>query len=108
MSQLRSAISSSRALLGYPQVTTYDVIIARILLESGVMLFVFAFVLSMAHLFGYHFRIENPLGVLGVCLALLALGSGFGFVLAFLVDLFTDLLLFAFVGFLEGFFFGFV
>lgn len=82
MNQLKTAISSSRSLLGYPQVTTFDVIIARVILEGGVLMLVFAFVLTMAHLFGYHFRIENPLGVLGVCLALMALGSGLGFVFA--------------------------
>ncbi len=87
MNQLKSAISSSRSLLGYPQVTTFDVIIARVLLEAGVMLLVFAVVLTMAHLLGYQFRIENPLGVLVVCLALMALGSGLGFVLAAVIPI---------------------
>lgn len=82
MNQLKSAISSSRSLLGYPQVTTFDVIVARVVLEGGVLLLVFAVVLTMAHLLGYDYRIENPLGVLVICLALMALGSGLGFVLA--------------------------
>ena len=81
MNQLRSAVASNKALLGFPQVTLFDTIIARVLLESGVMLFVFAFIVSMAHLVGYEIRIENPLGVLAVCLSMLLLGSGIGFVL---------------------------
>ena len=63
--------------------TLFDTIIARVLLESGVMLFVFAFIVSMAHLVGYEIRIENPLGVLAVCLSMLLLGSGIGFVLGY-------------------------
>lgn len=82
MNQLRGAVSSNRTLLGFPQVTIFDVIIARALLESAVMLFVFVFILSMAHLVGYEIRVENPLGVLLVCISILILGSGLGFLLA--------------------------
>lgn len=81
MNQLRSAVTSNKSLLGFPQVTLFDAIIARVLLESAVMLFVFAFIISMAHLIGFEIRIENPLGVLAVCLSMLLLGSGMGFVL---------------------------
>jgi len=81
MNQLRSAVTSNKSLLGFPQVTIFDAIIARVLLESAVMLFVFAFIISMAHLIGFEIRIENPLGVLAVCLSMLLLGSGMGFVL---------------------------
>lgn len=87
LGQLKGAIASNRSLLGFPQVTTFDVIIARALLEGGVMLLVFGFVLFLANLFGFTFRIENPLGVLIVCLSLLMLGSGFGFVFAVLVPI---------------------
>lgn len=81
MNQLRGAVSGNKSLLGFPQVTLFDVIIARVLLEGGVMLFVFAFILSMAHLVGYEIRIEDPLGVLAVCLSMVLLGCGLGFVL---------------------------
>ncbi|MGQ7845731.1 ABC transporter permease [Granulosicoccus sp. 3-233] len=85
MNQLKGAVASNRTLLGFPQVTTFDVIIARALLEGGVLLSVFVFILSMAYLIGFEFRVENPLGVLGVCLCLLLLGSGIGFILATLI-----------------------
>ena len=45
------------------------------------MLIVFAFILSMAHLVGYEIRIEDPLTVLAVCLSMVLLGAGVGFVL---------------------------
>jgi len=85
MNQLKNAVASNRKLLGFPQVTTFDAIVARVLLEGGVLLAVFVFMLSMAHLIGFEFRIENPLGVLVVCLCLLLLGTGIGFVLATLI-----------------------
>lgn len=87
MNQLKGSIGANRALLGFPQVTIFDVIAARILLESAVILFVFALILAMANLLGYEVRIENPLGVLLACLCLLTLGSGLGFVLASLAPI---------------------
>lgn len=87
MNQLRGAISSNLSLLGFPQVTTFDVMFARILLEAAVLLFVFVFILCMAYLLGYTFSVENPLGVLLVCVCLTMLGSGFGFLLASLVPI---------------------
>ena len=82
MNELRGAVFANRSLLGFPQVTIFDAIIARVLLESAVMLFVFGFLVGMAHLIGFEIRIENPLGVLMVCLSLLLLGTGIGFLLA--------------------------
>lgn len=81
MNQLKGAVASNRTLLGFPQVTIFDVIAARVLLEGAVMGFVFAFILGMAHLIGFEVRIENPLGVLMVSVSLLALGAGLGFFL---------------------------
>jgi len=87
MNQLKGAVVGNRSLLGFPQVTLFDAIIARVLLEGGVMLIVFGFLLSMAHLFGYELRIENPLGVLSICIAMLLLGTGLGFVLGTLAPI---------------------
>lgn len=87
MNQLKSSINSNRVLLGFPQVTIFDVLLARILLESGVMLTVFVVILGMANLLGFDVRVENPLGVLSVCICLLMIGSGLGFVLATLAPI---------------------
>jgi len=91
MNQMQGAISANRSLLGFPQVTTFDVIIARAILEGAVLLCVFAFMIAMTHLIGYEVRIENPLGVLLSCLTLLVLGSGFGFFFACLMPIFPSI-----------------
>lgn len=82
MSEMKGAIGQNRSLLGFPQVSTFDVIIARGLLEGAVLLFVFVLMLAMAQLIGYEFRVENPLGVLATCVALWIMGCGMGFILA--------------------------
>lgn len=81
MMQMQGAIGQSRALLAFPQVTTFDVILARGILESAVSLLVLALLLYLAWLLGHDIRVERPLGVLVVCalLALYGLGGGFLF-----------------------------
>lgn len=87
MNQLKGAVSSNRNLLGFPQVTTFDVMFARILLEGAVMTFVFVFILGMAFLLGFEFEVENPLGVLITFFTLMLFGSGLGFLLASLIPI---------------------
>jgi capsular polysaccharide transport system permease protein len=87
---MQSAISSGRNLLTFPQVTTFDVIIARGILEILVTLFVLVFLLYMAWLAGFEVRCERPLGVLMVCGLLAVLGLGVGFLLASLEPLFPS------------------
>lgn len=81
-SRMQGAISSSRNLLTFPQVTTFDVIFARGLLEILVTFFVLGFLLYMAHLAGFEVRVERPLGVLMVCALLCVFGLGMGFLFA--------------------------
>ena len=84
---MQGAISNGRNLLTFPQVTTFDVILARGLLEILVTLFVLAFLLYMAFLAGFEVRVERPLGVLLVCGLLCVLGLGLGFLFASLEPL---------------------
>jgi len=79
---MQGAISNSRNLLTFPQVTTFDVIMARGVLEIMVNFFCLGFLLYMAHLAGFEVRCERPLGVLVVCLLLCILGLGMGFLFA--------------------------
>jgi len=85
--QMQGSISGSRMLLTFPQVTTFDVILARGLLEVAVTLFTFGFLLWLASLLGYEVRIERPLGVLLGCFLLATLGIGAGFIFASLEPL---------------------
>ena len=89
--QMQGAIGGSRMLLTFPQVTTFDVILARGLLEVAVTLFTLGFLLWMAFLLGEDIRVERPLGVLAACALLAVLGIGAGFVFASLEPLFPSI-----------------
>ena len=79
--QMQGSIAGSRQLLAFPQVTTFDVMLSKGLLELGVSLFVFAFLLFMAFLLGYDIDVQRPLGVLAAMglLGLFGMGAGFFF-----------------------------
>jgi len=77
-----SAIQQNSTLMAFPQVTTFDVIIARGLLELAVLLSVFVILLLGAAALGVDTRIDDPLGVLAVCPTLSMFGIGLGFALA--------------------------
>jgi len=76
-----------RNLLTFPQVTTFDVILARGILGILVSFFVLGFLLYMAYLAGFEVRCERPLGVLMVCGLLSIFGLGIGFMFASLEPL---------------------
>ena len=74
MSQMQGAIVSNRTLIGFPQVTTFDLILARAVLECAVLALVFPLILGLAHVvLGQSVHVENPLGVLAALLLLAAL-----------------------------------
>lgn len=85
--QLQSAIVQNRNLIAFPQVTTFDVIIAKAILEIAVLSSVFVVLITLAHILGQEVRIENPLGVLSACLLLGLFGLGAGFVFASLAPI---------------------
>jgi len=87
MNQMQGAISANKSLIGFPQVTTFDVIVARAILECSVLLLVFPIILCLAHMFGHRIEVENPLGVLAACLLLASLGTGMGFLFAALTPI---------------------
>lgn len=82
MGQMQGAIGLNRMLFAFPQVTTFDVIIARGLLEILLLGGVFILLLVGIHFAGYPINIERPLGVLAACLLLGMMGIGLGFVFA--------------------------
>jgi len=87
MNQAQGAISNNTSLLAFPQVTTFDLILARALLEVAVLLVVFAALIVGAGLLGIDVECENPLGVLAVCGLLWILGLGMGFLFSSLVPI---------------------
>ena len=82
MNQLQGAISMNKTLFAFPQVTTFDVILARGILEILITLGVFGFLLAMAHLAGFTINVQRPLDVLAGCGLLAMLGIGTGFIFA--------------------------
>jgi len=82
LTQMQSAISQSKSMLAFPQVTTFDVLISRAMMEISIATFVLAFTLSLAHLFGWKSDIEHPLELLAALGLLATLGVGFGFLFA--------------------------
>lgn len=87
MSQTQSAIAQNTMLVGFPQVTTFDLIVARALLELAVLLCVLTIMLFGTGLLGLDVRCENPLALLAVCLLLSMTGLGLGFTFASLTPL---------------------
>ncbi len=82
MNQLLNSISANQNLLAFPQVTTFDVILARALLELAVLITVFVILLFGASIFGNDIRVESPLGVIAAIGLLWITGLGLGFMLA--------------------------
>jgi len=82
MGQMQGAIALNRMLFAFPQVTTFDVIIARGLLEILLIGGVFILLLVGIDIAGWDIRVERPLGVLAACLLLGMMGMGLGFVFA--------------------------
>jgi len=87
MQQLQGAITSNSSLMAFPQVTTFDVIVARALLELAVLMTVFGIMLLGAGILGYDIRVEDPLRVFAACGLLSLMGMGFGFSLASMTPL---------------------
>lgn len=82
MTQMQGAISGNRQLFAFPQVTTFDVIIARAILEIAILASVLVFLLFLTDLAGWSIHVERPLAVLGASGLLCMMGIGLGFVFA--------------------------
>jgi len=91
MNQMQGAINQNKQLFAFPQVTTFDVIFARGLLEVLLLAFVFMVLLTIIHLAGWTINIERPLDVLAACSLLATIGLGFGFAFASLSPLWPSM-----------------
>lgn len=85
--QMQSAIGHNKTLLAFPQVTTFDVLASRAILESLITLLVFALLLTGCQLMGLEVRVERPLEVMYSLLLLASIGIGLGFFFASLEPL---------------------
>ena len=71
-------VSANKALLVYPQVTAFDVMVARFLLETATAIVVFAALLVAMAGFGVDVRIERPVEAFAWLVAMGLAGFGFG------------------------------
>ncbi len=81
-SKTMHAINGNKVLLTYPQVTPFDVLISRAILEKVTLYIVFILVLPLFSYFGYSHKIESYLGLLSALSAMWILGTGVGFLSA--------------------------
>ena len=81
-------VTANRALLVYPQVTPFDVMIARMVLEVATSIIVFVTLLVAARALGVDIRIERPMAVFGWLIAMGIGGFGFGAAVGALEPLF--------------------
>ena len=71
-------VSANKALLVYPQVTAFDVMIARLLLEIATAIVVFVALLVVMSGIGIEVRIERPVEAFGWLIVMGFAGFGFG------------------------------
>ena len=73
-----SGVTANKALLVYPQVSAFDVMIARALLDIATTIVVFVLLLAAVRALGIEFRIERPIEAFGWLIAMGLAGFGFG------------------------------
>ena len=73
-----SGVTANKALLVYPQVSAFDVMIARALLDIATTIVVFAMLLAAVTALGIDVRIERPIEAFGWLIAMGLAGFGFG------------------------------
>jgi len=91
MQSMSGAISSSRSLLLFPQVTTFDVLISVFLLEIATSLFVFGSLTAAIAIIDVPPRIDNPLLVLYGTMLLAVTGAGAGLIFGSLSPLYPSI-----------------
>ncbi|MCP5156302.1 MAG: ABC transporter permease [Ectothiorhodospiraceae bacterium] len=85
------ALLSNRALLYFPQVTPFDLVVARALLEIGTAAFVFAIFMVAAQLSDQSLRVERPLDVVVWFAVGSLVGFGLGTIFSTLGPLFASI-----------------
>lgn len=79
------AVASNKALLSFPQVTEFDVMLARVLVLASTQLIVTTIIIAASILFGYAFRPADWLLALSVLILIPLCALGMGMVIAALV-----------------------
>lgn len=91
MQQTINAIDSNRALLTFPQVTPFDLILSRAILEIATMSVVFVLLLMCYEAVGLSIDVQDPLGVIAAVGLLGITGLGMGAIFATVAPLFPSI-----------------
>ena len=91
--QVMHSIESNRALLVYPQVTPFDIALARTILEALIMYVVILFFLMLKWFLVGNAAIGDLLGLLVACACLSVMGFGVGLIVMSLDHFVTGLML---------------
>ncbi len=79
-SQVKSGAQGHQTLLMFPQVTRIDLLIAKVIVNSLVSISVFLVLMVGLYCIGYHYNIDNPIGVLIGFALMISIGLGMGLV----------------------------
>lgn len=80
VTRVADAVSSNKAMLYYPQVRPFELVISRAALEAATFIAVFILMMAGDALVSQHLDLEEPLLVIAGMLAASALGTGLGLV----------------------------
>lgn len=86
--RLSNAIDANRGLLLYPQVTPFDLMMGRAMLEGATFLVLFSLIIGGAWMMGLSPLPAYPLALLGTLIAIQVLACGIGMVLGTLTALY--------------------
>jgi capsular polysaccharide transport system permease protein len=80
VTRVADAVNSNKALLYYPQVRPFELVVARAALEAATFIAVFVLMMGADALISQRLDLEDPLLVIGGLLCASALGTGLGLV----------------------------
>lgn len=86
--RLSNAIDANRGLLLYPQVTPFDLMMGRAVLEGATFLVLFALIIGGAWMMGLSPLPAHPLALLGMLIVIQMLACGMGMILGTLTALY--------------------
>ena len=88
--RLMNAVDANKGLFNYKQVKPLDALIARLILEGVIYLFVFVLFISAAGLLGYDISIPDPLGLMAIFAMVYLFSFGLGIIACIMFTLYTE------------------
>lgn len=90
VSRLMSAVDANKGLFDYKQVKAMDAMMARLILEGIIHIFVYVLLISSAGLIGYDIRIHDPLGLIAIYAILYLFSFSLGIIACIVSTLYNE------------------